>query len=121
MTPWSRSGYLAATAVLLTAGALVAGSSRAADPSELALGAALAWALQAPSYWRLEDLLRRGERITGTWVGGMAARLAGVPLLAIVGTEPTFSRPELLVTYVSALLVLLFLEALWLYRWSVRG
>lgn len=121
MNPWSRPGYLAVTAALLMAGALVAGTLRLADPPELALAVSLAWALQAPSYWRLEGLLRRGARIMGAWVGGMAARLAGVPLLAIVGSEATFSRSSLLVTYVSALLVLLFLEALWLHRWSVRG
>lgn len=118
---WSRPGYLAVTAGLLLAGTWVAAELRFADPAELALAVALAWALQVPFFWRLASHLERGERVMGTWVGGMAVRLGGVPLLAVIGADAGFSRSRLLIAYLTALVGLLLLEVLWLQGRSVRS
>lgn len=114
MRPWSRSAYVAATAALAGSGAAAAVALELGRPAAVLVGVGTAWALQAPSFWRLAAALEEGGPVTRTWVAGMAVRLGGLAVLAVAGSRPELPRADLLLAYVSAVLVLLGLEAVWL-------
>lgn len=116
MRLWSRAGYLAATAALTVAGGLGAGALDAGSPRAVAAGLAMAWALQAPSFWRLAGAIARGERAVRDWAGGIALRLGGFGVIVAAGAATGLPTRDAAVAYVAALLAYLALEAVWLLR-----
>ncbi len=102
--------YLAVT--LLGAVAAVFATRGALDP---AMGIALAWVVQAVAFWRLEVAFDDGRNATAAWLGGMAARLAAliaVGSASFIGVVDT----AVVVAYGVTMVVLLLLEAGWLFR-----
>lgn len=102
--------YLAVT--LLAAVATVFATGGAPG---LAAGIALAWVVQAVAFWRLELALEQGRNATAAWLGGTGARLAAliaVGSASLIGVVDT----DVVVAYGVAMVVLLLLEAGWLYR-----
>lgn len=120
MSPWTRGGYLAATAAVVGGGVVVAERAGLAAVSDLALGAGAAWLLQGVSYWWLAGALGRAARAVRPWVAGIALRLGGLAVLAVAGGAPELSRRELLIAYLLTLVALLLLEAAWLARGGAR-
>lgn len=116
MRLWSRPAYVAVTGVVTAAGALTAAAAGVGERGAVAAGSATAWVLQAPSFWRLAGTLARGERAVRDWVGGMALRLGGLALIAVVGAATGLAGRDAALAYVAALLVHLGLEAVWLVR-----
>lgn len=116
MTLRSRGGYVAVTGVLAAVAAAAAFAGGRDAPVATAVGLGTAWALQAPSFWRLAAAVEHGRSATRDWLGGIALRLGGLALLAVVGGGPGWPRRELALSYVAALLVFLLLETVWLYR-----
>lgn len=114
MRPWSRHAYLAATAALAGSGAAASIALELGRPAAVVAGIGAAWVLQAPSFWKLAAALEEGGPVTRTWVAGMAARLGGLAVLAVAGARPELPRADLLLAYLSAVLVFLGLEAVWL-------
>jgi len=112
----SRTSYVAVTAAVAAVGgaaaeALDLGASRA-----VWLGLAAAWALQAPSFWRLAGTLARGEPVLRDWVGGMALRFGGLALLVVAGGGAPLPTGDTALAYAAALLAFLGLEVVWLLR-----
>jgi hypothetical protein len=108
-----RAGYLWVT-LALAAGGVVAASAGGHPAVPVAIGAGIAWGVQAGSFWLLASGLERGETITRVWAAGMAARF-GVGILvwglALLAGTPTRA---LMIAYGMALVVFLLLEAGWL-------
>lgn len=108
-----RAGYVWVTLALAAAGviAAIAGGHPAVS---VAIGAGVAWGVQAGSFWLLASGLERGESITRVWAAGMVARL-GIGILvwglAMLAGSPTRA---LMIAYGMALVVFLLLEAGWL-------
>lgn len=116
MRPWSRVGYLLATATVTVAGGLTAAALDAGSPRAVAAGLSVAWVLQAPSFWRLAGTLARGEPAVREWVGGIALRLGGLAVVAAAGAATGLAARDAAVAYVAALMAYLALEAVWLLR-----
>jgi hypothetical protein len=108
-----RSGYLWVT-LALAAGGVVAAILGGHPTAPVAAGVAIAWIVQAVSFWYLAGGLESGERIIRVWVTGMASRFgAGVLVwgLATLAGAPTRA---LMISYGLALVAFLLLEAGWL-------
>lgn len=116
MRTWSRTSYLAATAVLTVAGATTAAARGWGATGAVVAGLGTAWLLQAPSFWRLAGRLARNEPAVRDWVGGMALRLGGLALIAVVDATTGLPGRDAAVAYVAALLGYLGLEAVWLLQ-----
>lgn len=116
MRPWSRAGYLLATAAATVAGGLTAAALDAGSPRAIGAGLSVAWVLQAPSFWRLAGTLARGEPALRDWVGGIALRLGGLGVVAAAGAATGLAARDAAVAYAAALLAYLALEAVWLLR-----
>ena len=108
-----RASYLWVT-LALAAGGVVAAIVGGHPAAPVAIGAGIAWGVQAGSFWLLATGLERGESITRVWAAGMAARF-GVGILvwglAVLAGTPTRA---LMIAYGMALVVFLLLEAGWL-------
>lgn len=113
---WSRAAYLVVTGVLTVAGGTAAAALGWGSPEAVAAGLAMAWLLQAPSFWRLAGRLARREPAVRDWVGGMALRLGGLALIAVVDATTALPGRDAALAYVAALLAHLGLEAVWLFR-----
>ena len=108
-----RTGYLWVT-LALAAGGVTAAIVGGHPAVPVAIGAGIAWIVQAGSFWLLATGLERGESITRVWVAGMATRFGtGVLVwgLAMLAGAPTRA---LMIAYGMALVVFLLLEAGWL-------
>ncbi|MGB5676043.1 MAG: hypothetical protein WBO43_16050 [Gemmatimonadota bacterium] len=108
-----RTGYLWVT-LALTAGGVTAAIVGGHPAAPVAIGAGIAWIVQAGSFWLLATGLERGESITRVWAAGMAARFGtGILVwgLAMLAGAPTRA---LMIAYGMALVVFLLLEAGWL-------
>lgn len=116
MRTWSRTSYLAATAALTAAGATTAAARGWGSTEAVVAGLGTAWLLQAPSFWRLAGRLARNEPAVRDWVGGMALRLGGLALIAVVDATTGLPGRDAAVAYVAALLAHLGLEAVWLLQ-----
>lgn len=100
----------------------VLGAAAAGAPAaEAGAGAGLAWAIQAGALWRLVAALEAGRSATRPWVAGMAARLAGLALVAAVAWGTGLEAEPMAVAYVGAVIPLLWVEGLWLNRAAVEG
>lgn len=88
---------------------------------DVALGVATAWTIQAPAFWTLVGALSRGGSVLRVWAGGIAARVAGFAVLAVVGGLPGLARLDILLAYAGAILAYLLMEAMWLWRWQGRA
>jgi len=114
VSPAARVGYAGVTAGIVAAGvamtALLGGPARGA-----AVGASLAWALQAPATWWLAAALSRGRGVTGRWAAGLALRVAGVAVLGVLAPSLDVSRGPAIVAYGGAMVVFLLAEAAWLW------
>lgn len=112
----SRTSYLSVTAAVAAAGGLAAGALELGSSRAVWLGLGAAWALQAPSFWRLAGTLARGEAVLRDWVGGMALRFGGLALLVVAGGGAPLPTGDMALAYAAALLVFLGLEIVWLLR-----
>lgn len=112
-----RIGYVSATLFLVVTGC-VGGTTAGAPAGGVWSGALLAWGIQAGSFWKLWPVLRSGRSAVRPWVGGMAARMAG--LAGVVGGAFVTPIPgkAAAAAYVAAILPLLWLEGAWLLRAS---
>lgn len=102
--------YLAVTLM----GAIFVGFTVRETPGAVP-GIALAWLIQALAFWRLEVAFEEGRNATAAWLGGLAARLAG---LVAAGSASLLGLVSVAVAvaYGASMLVLLLLEAGWLFR-----
>jgi hypothetical protein len=107
-----RAGYLTATAMLAVAGGALAVSG-GARADAVAAGLALAWSVQAASFWPLAGALEAGRPATSAWVAGMAARFGGLAALWALAGLAGLNR-EIVLSYAFALVTFLILEAAWL-------
>lgn len=108
-----RAGYLAVT-LLLTAAATAAAAMGGRFALAIGVGAGIAWAVQAASFWVLAGRLGSDEPVMRVWVAGIATRFGMgvlVWLLAVLAGAPT---RELMIAYGMALAVFLIVEAVWL-------
>lgn len=100
------------------------GAAWAATPPDgagaVTAGLATAWAVQAGAYGALAGRLSRGEDALRAWAGGIAARIAGVAVLAVAAGPAGWPTATLLVAYGAAIVVGLMLEVLWLW-WTRAG
>lgn len=70
--------------------------------------------MQGGAYWTLAGRLARGEEVLRVWAAGIAARVAGVAVLAVAAGPASWPAVTLLVAYGSAVVAGLVLEVLWL-------
>ena len=108
-----RIGYLWVT-LALAAGGVTAAIVGGHPAVPVAIGAGIAWTVQAASFWLLATGLERGESIMRVWAAGMATRFGtGILVwgLAMLAGAPTRA---LMIAYGMALVVFLLLEAGWL-------
>lgn len=115
MTPGARAAYLAAAAVLGLGTGLALTASGAAGSAETAAGIGSAWLVQAVAWWVLTGDLAAGRDATRSWIGGMAARLGGLAVLAAAAGSAGLDRPTTLLAYAGAALGYLTMEAFWLH------
>lgn len=119
MTPGVRNAYLACTALLAVVGTGV--TSAAGGPvGEVALGAGVAWALQALASWLLAAALLRGEGVTGRWALGLALRVGGVGAVLVVASVLGVDGGLAAVAYGATMVAFLLAEAGWLWWTSSR-
>lgn len=117
MSVRARLAYLATT--LLAAAAGTAATALAGGPAAaVGAGSGLAWAVQAPAVWLLGAGLARGERVTGRWAAGLAARVAGIAPAALAAPALGVSRGGAIAAYGAAMVAFLLMEAGWLWRTS---
>jgi hypothetical protein len=109
-------GYLAATFALLVVACGLLWAWGVDGRAGLAVGAAVAWIVQAPAYGALVDRLDRGLDATRVWIGGMGARLGGFAILAVASWLSALPVAPVAVSYAITMVVLLVLEAAWLAR-----
>ncbi len=104
--------YALSTLGLAVAAAVVSGGG------ERAWGIATAWLIQVAAIWPLDRALFAGRRATKPWLAGIALRAGG---LVVTGglTWTGSATPDLPIAYGIAMLVLLWVEAIWL--WLARG
>ncbi len=105
------------TAVLALAGA--AAARAVLDPAEAgaaAVGLGAAWAVQAGAYWTLAGRLASGRRALGVWVGGIAARIAGLAVLVVAAGPAGWPMATVVVAYGVGVVAGLMLEVLWLWK-----
>ena len=100
---------------LVLAGAGVASWRWDAGPDAWA-GCLLAWGLQTATFWPLWRTIRRGERALRVWIGGIAARVAGLGAIAGVGWLAGVVVAPAAIGYGLTLIVLLWAEGFWLVR-----
>ena len=112
---WGPAGHALVTGGLAVAGA-GAGAAWGAPPVEAWTGVSLAWAIQVVAVWRLQAAVAGGRAATRAWVGGMAARLAGLGVVAVAAWSTALDGAAMAVAYVAAVIPLLWLEGLWLHR-----
>lgn len=84
-------------------------------------GVATAWAVQAGAYWTLAGRLSEGGDALRTWAAGVAARIAGVAVLAVAAGPAGWRTATLLVAYGAAIVAGLMLEVLWLWMGQAGG
>jgi hypothetical protein len=105
------------TAVLALAGA--AAARAVLDPAEAgaaAVGLGAAWAVQAGAYWTLAGRLASGRRALGVWIGGVAARIAGLAVLVVAAGPAGWPMVTVVVAYGVGVVAGLMLEVLWLWK-----
>jgi len=106
-------GWLAyAVSTLIAMGAVVAAAG--GDP-EIAAGAGSAWMIQVLALLPLGGALEARRDATRAWLGGLAARAAGLIATGTLAVADATS-PRLPVSYGVAMVALLMAEAGWLYR-----
>lgn len=115
MTDGARSAYLAVTALLGLAAGLAVAASGTGGRAETATGIGTAWLVQAAAWWVLTRDLAAGRDATRSWLGGIAARLGGLVVLAAAAGPTGLGRPTTLLAYAGAALGYLTLEAFWLH------
>lgn len=115
MTVAARAGYAAAAALLGLIGGLAAVVPGPAPTAEVAVGVGSAWLIQAATWWPLSGDLAAGRPATRSWIGGMAARLGGLAVLAVAAGPTGLERGAALLAYAGAALAFLTLEAIWLH------
>lgn len=116
---FTRPGYLAVTLAATAAGAWAAGTLGSGGRPAWA-GCLAAWAVQGGSFWPLWSRVRAGRSAVRPWVAGMAVRLAGLGVLAAVHHLTALKLHGTAVAYALTLIVLLWVEGLWLAR-AARG
>lgn len=105
------------TALLALAGTVAARALL--DPTTAgaaAVGLGAAWAVQAGAYWTLAGRLASGRRALGVWVGGVAARIAGLAVLVVAAGPAGWPTATVVVAYGVGVVAGLMLEVLWLWR-----
>lgn len=107
-------GYPAVSFALVAAGIVAVSASSAGHKGPLIAGAAAAWLVQLPAYWVLVDRLERRLDATRPWLAGMAARVGGFALLAVLSWVSSLPVGPAATSYALALIALLILEAAWL-------
>ncbi|MDH3733696.1 MAG: hypothetical protein OEU54_09190 [Gemmatimonadota bacterium] len=104
------AAYALATLIALGAGVALTGGDR-----PIAAGMFVAWMLQLVAFRPLLAALDAGRDTTRSWLGGLALRAGG--LVATGGlTVAGAASPNLPIAYGMTMLVLLLVEAGWLYR-----
>lgn len=108
---------MAVTAVLALAA--VGAAWNALEPA--AAGAATAglvtaWSVQAAAYWTLAGRLARGGEVLRVWVAGIAARVAGLAVLAAAAGPAGWPTATVVVAYGVAVVAGLMLEVFWLWK-----
>lgn len=109
-----RPAYLLVTLALALGAWWVTRLGSGLDPVLVATGLVVAWVIQAVGFWTLTAALERGGSALGPWVGGMAARAAGLVVLWLIALGAGLPGIDLVATYAFALLAFLLLEAAWL-------
>lgn len=110
------------TAVLALAAAAAARAALASAPADAATaGLVAAWAVQAGAYWTLAGRLVRGRRALRAWIGGVAARIAGLAVLAVAAGPAGWPMAAVLVAYGAGVVAGLMLEVLWLWKATGRA
>lgn len=79
-------------------------------------GCLLAWGLQTGTFWPLWRTIRDGERALHVWVAGIAARAAGLGVVAAAGWLTGLAVAPAAIGYGLTLIVLLLAEGFWLVR-----
>ena len=117
-----RNLYVILTlALALGTGGWIADVAGAPERTNAArLGAVVAWAVQAGSFWILAGAILEGRSAMGPWAAGMAARGGGLLLLWLFAGQYEDGGRVVAVAYGLTLLVFLLLEALVLWRGSTR-
>ena len=104
------AAYAVATLVTIGAGVALTGGSR-----PIAVGMFVAWVLQLLAFRPLLAALDAGRDMTRSWLGGLALRAGG--LIATGGATLLGGvSPDLPVAYGTTMMVLLMVEAGWLFR-----
>lgn len=111
---WGFAGYATTTLIVIGAYVVLMGAA-----VETAAGMLSAWAIQALAFRRLEAALDAGDA-TRAWLGGLVARAGGLLVVGMISLAGRAS-PDLPVAYGTTMLVLLLMEAGWLYRRSSRS
>ncbi len=107
-----RAAYVGTIALIAAVGG-VAATIGGVDATAVAVGLALAWAVQAASFWPLSGALEAGRPVTVPWAAGMAARIGGLAALWVVSALSGRGR-EAVIAYAFALVTFLLVEAAWL-------
>lgn len=116
MSGSGRLAYLTCTLVATALGTVTVATS-GGPTSAVAMGAGLAWLVQAPAAWTLAGGLARGERVAGRWAAGLGARVAGAGVTVLAAPLVGVGRRPALVAYAAAMVAFLLGEAGWLW-WS---
>lgn len=111
---WTGRRYAAVS--LAAAGLVAAAAALGWEAGPAAGGALAAWGVQIASFRPLWIRIRRGRRAVGAWVGGMAARLAGLGVLGGIDLLTAADVTGAAVAYGVTITLLLWLEAVWLAR-----
>ncbi|MDX1579630.1 MAG: hypothetical protein R3266_14185 [Gemmatimonadota bacterium] len=115
MTLADRLGYVAVIALVGLAGGGAAAGVGPLPTTEVVVGAGSAWVVQAATWWPLSGDLAAGRSATRSWIGGIAARLGGLAVLAVAAGPTGLERGTTLLAYAGAALTFLTLEAIWLH------
>ena len=105
--------------VITLVGSVVAAIATGGSVGPVA-GLAIAWSIQAVAFWRLEAALEDGRSATPAWIGGLLVRFTGLVVLGSIVFAGA-ADSALAVAYGVSMLVMLLLEAGWLFRrlsWS---
>ena len=115
MTVTGRLGYVAVAALLGLSGGAAAAGAGPIPTTEAVVGVGSAWVLQSATWWPLSGDLAAGRSATRSWIGGIAARLGGLAVLAVAAGPTGLERGATLLAYAGAALTFLTLEAFWLH------
>lgn len=72
--------------------------------------------MQAGAFWTLAGRLERGGPALRAWAGGLAARIAGLAVLAVAAGTAGWPLATTAIAYGAAVVAGLMLEVLWLWK-----